>query len=298
MTLPRVALVVVAFGHADDLPALLRSLDATEYPPDKRELIVVDNGDGATAAVARELCARSTGARTGRKPRLRAQPATWALSSTTADIILLVNPDIVLAPTTIGALCAALADPQVGIVGGRLLFPDGTTLQHAGGELHLPLGLTTHRGRGSAQLQRVRSFHRRDLCHRRIAGGATRDLATAWWLRRIVLAGLLRRSRSVPAGAGGRSAGHATCRKRSPTHRETAALGRSSTPLLSAVPCQPLALAVQASGPGSLSSRPGYRPNYAICARLPTTTRSTGWPGAIRSGSATSCKVGEIQRHG
>lgn len=147
MTLPRVALVVVGFGHADDLPALLRSLDATEYPPHRRELIIVDNGDGATAAVARELSPAALVLEPGANLGFGAA-CNLGLSSTTADIILLVNPDIVLAPTTIGALCAALADPQVGIVGGRLLFPDGTTLQHAGGELHLPLGLTTHRGRG------------------------------------------------------------------------------------------------------------------------------------------------------
>ncbi|HZG66471.1 MAG TPA: hypothetical protein VEZ12_06990, partial [Herpetosiphonaceae bacterium] len=55
MTLPRVAVVAVAFGHAADLPVMLRSVAESNYPQEYCEIVVVDNGDGEAAAVARVL---------------------------------------------------------------------------------------------------------------------------------------------------------------------------------------------------------------------------------------------------
>jgi GT2 family glycosyltransferase len=149
MTLPRVAIVVVTFGHAMDLPALLQSVAAVDYPRDLLEMIIVDNGDGTDAAVARALAPTAQVIEAGENLGFAAA-SNLGVARADADIILLVNPDICLEPAAIRALCRALAEPQVGIVGGRLLFPDGKTIQHAGGELHLPLGLTTHRGHGAA----------------------------------------------------------------------------------------------------------------------------------------------------
>jgi GT2 family glycosyltransferase len=64
------------------------------------------------------------------------------------DVIVLVNQDCVVWPGAIGALVTRVSsDPRIGIVGARLLEPDGRTLQHAGGVIHAN-GLTDHLGRG------------------------------------------------------------------------------------------------------------------------------------------------------
>lgn len=226
MTLPRVAIVVVAFGHAADLPGLLQSVAALDYPSDQLELIVVDNGDGETAAVARAQAPTAQVIVPGTNLGFAAG-CNLGVSHTNAEIVLLANPDIVLAPAAVGALCTALTDREVGIAGGRLLFPNGNTIQHAGGELDLPLGLTTHRGRGapnSADYDRAA-----DVTYVTGALLATRSetwrelggLDASFWPAYFEEVDLCLRARA---------AGLRVCYvpEAIATHRETAALGRTS----------------------------------------------------------------------
>ena len=63
------------------------------------------------------------------------------------DLLVLLNQDTRVHPGWLTALAAAVKDPSVGIVGCKLLYPDGT-IQHAGGYLHGPRGETDHVGRG------------------------------------------------------------------------------------------------------------------------------------------------------
>jgi hypothetical protein len=64
------------------------------------------------------------------------------------DIVATVNPDVRLDPGWMRAVAATLARHDVGIVGSRILYPDGRTIQHAGGIVHYPLATTDHIGRG------------------------------------------------------------------------------------------------------------------------------------------------------
>lgn len=148
MTQPHVALVVVSFGHAAQLPATLRSIAELRYPSERLHLIVVDNR-GDSAALVRELAPHALVLEPGRNLGFAAG-CNLAVQHTTAEIIILVNPDVEVMPDFVNALLVGLQEPGVGIVGAKLLFPDNTTLQHAGGELQLPLGLTNHRGYGNS----------------------------------------------------------------------------------------------------------------------------------------------------
>ncbi len=71
------------------------------------------------------------------------------VAHTAAAGLAFVNPDVALAPDWLAVIAAALADPTVGVVGSRLLFPDGR-VQHAGGVIRWPLALTDHHGYGAA----------------------------------------------------------------------------------------------------------------------------------------------------
>ena len=114
-------------------PCLRTLLTGTDYPA--LELLVVDNGseEPATLAYLADLA---------RDPRVRvlrdAGPFNFAALNNRAvaeargTLLCLLNNDIeVLAPGWLAAMAAWAQRPEVGAVGARLLYPDGT-LQHAG----------------------------------------------------------------------------------------------------------------------------------------------------------------------
>jgi GT2 family glycosyltransferase len=145
MTEPGVVVVVVAYGHAPQLPATLRSIMARQYPADKLQVVVVDNGGGESAAVARTEAPTALVLEPGRNLGF-AGGCNFAVARSSAENIVLVNPDVELRPGCLRALVTALRDPSVGVAGAKLLFPAGNIVQHAGGTLDLPLALTSHRG--------------------------------------------------------------------------------------------------------------------------------------------------------
>jgi GT2 family glycosyltransferase len=61
--------------------------------------------------------------------------------------VIFLNPDTEVCEGWLENLCAAFADPAVGVVGCKILGEDGQTLQHMGGLVRAN-GLTEHIGRG------------------------------------------------------------------------------------------------------------------------------------------------------
>lgn len=75
--------------------------------------------------------------------------ANLGLLADDADVAVLVNPDVTVTSRAIMNLADALrAHPDAAIAGGQLLFPDGETIQHAGGIIAYPLALADHIGYG------------------------------------------------------------------------------------------------------------------------------------------------------
>ena len=110
---------------------------------------MVDNAstDGSTG-LARE-CAREEGldcviSRLGRN-RGFAAATNHGISLSSGDVILPLNPDAEVYPDTVGALVRALGEPEVGIAGCKVYYPDRETIQHAGGYIR-DNGLTWHYG--------------------------------------------------------------------------------------------------------------------------------------------------------
>ena len=77
--------------------------------------------------------------------------ASVGLFMASGDIVATVNPDVRLDPGWMRAVVATLAHDDVGIVGSKILYPDGKTLQHAGGIVHYPLATVDHIGRGETR---------------------------------------------------------------------------------------------------------------------------------------------------
>lgn len=133
-TLPRVSVLI----PTRDQPALLAAcvsglLERTAYPD--IEVLIADNGSESAAAM--ELLRRLA-----RDSRVRVaaidQAFNWSALNNrlaalaTGDVLVLMNDDVaVTGPDWLDEIVRQISRDGVGIVGARLLYPDGT-LQHGG----------------------------------------------------------------------------------------------------------------------------------------------------------------------
>jgi N-acetylglucosaminyl-diphospho-decaprenol L-rhamnosyltransferase len=111
--------VVVAFDSAHALPACLAALEGEGVPA-----IVVDNASrDATIAVAERH-----GARVVRNPRNEGygRANTIGVRASATEFVLILNPDLVVAPGAVAALLAAARRyPDAGLLAPQIVEPDG-----------------------------------------------------------------------------------------------------------------------------------------------------------------------------
>lgn len=113
----RVAAVVVSHGHARELAPCLAAL-----LPDVDEAVVVANAPGSVGSIP-------DGVRVLEPPRPRgfAANANAGARATTAEAVLVANPDAHARPGAVRTLAAFMAArPRCGVAGPRLLHPDGS----------------------------------------------------------------------------------------------------------------------------------------------------------------------------
>lgn len=127
-----VVVVILTYNSRSFIGPCLDALRANTEGPAK--FVVVDNAspDGTLDLVKAEypeVEALQTGANLG-----VSKGNNLALAKYDADRYVMLNPDTEVRAGWLDALLAEVdADPRVGIVGGKLLYPDGR-IQHAGGE--------------------------------------------------------------------------------------------------------------------------------------------------------------------
>ncbi len=136
---PTISIVIVSFNTRDLLRACLQSLAGCTLP---LHIIVVDNAsaDGSADMVRIEfpnVCLLALPENVG-----FAAGTNVGLRSVSQDYVLLLNPDTIVQSDAIEAMVKFLeAHPRVGLVGPRLLNPDGTPQPAA---FRFPtLGMTT-----------------------------------------------------------------------------------------------------------------------------------------------------------
>jgi GT2 family glycosyltransferase len=113
------------------------------------EVIVVDNA--STDGSAELIRHRFPGIDLVEMPDNKgfAGAASVGLFMASGDIVAAVNPDVRLDPDWLSVMARTLSvEQEIGIVGSKILYPDGKTIQHAGGVVHYPLATTDHIGRG------------------------------------------------------------------------------------------------------------------------------------------------------
>ncbi len=142
-----VDVIVLSWNGMGFLERCLSSLLRQTYP--HYHILMVDNAstDGSVAMVRQRFSRveviendRNLGFAGGMNVGLR---------HAQGGIIVLLNQDTEVREDWLEWLVEAMeSDERIGIVGCKLLYPDGKTLQHAGGILTYPLAIGAHRGRG------------------------------------------------------------------------------------------------------------------------------------------------------
>jgi GT2 family glycosyltransferase len=155
---PRITIGVLNWNSGPYLEGCLSAIYAQTYS--HYQIHLIDNGstDGSVAYV-RERFPGVIVHETGRNLGYGAGNNV-VLRSMTDDLVLLLNPDVVLSPDCLARLVEAMAaDPAIGIAGCKLWYPGGEILQHAGGFITAPRAIPNHHGigekdRGQYQTQR------------------------------------------------------------------------------------------------------------------------------------------------
>jgi cellulose synthase/poly-beta-1,6-N-acetylglucosamine synthase-like glycosyltransferase len=118
---PTLSIVLVAHNEAARIAPRIANLLASDYPPEKLEIILVSDGStDATAAHARAIAdprvrILEQPTRAGKAAGLNA-----GLAAATGELIVFADARQDFAPGTLRALAAALGDPAFGAVSGEL----------------------------------------------------------------------------------------------------------------------------------------------------------------------------------
>jgi GT2 family glycosyltransferase len=140
---PTVSLLILNWNGKALLQQHLPSFLNLDYP--SYQVVIADNGstDGSVAFVQEQFPQFTLiphGQNLGFSPGNNA-----AMRQLDSDVIVLLNNDVSVTLNWLRALVRPmLDDPTIGITGGKLLYPDGKTLQHAGAYLSYPLAFSRH----------------------------------------------------------------------------------------------------------------------------------------------------------
>lgn len=167
-----VSVVLVNYHGSAEIGLAIAALRRAE-PELDLELIVVDNS--ADPVEARRLAELALSALIVNPANIGfARAANQGAALARGEFVLFLNPDVILHPQGLSTLIgAARADPDVAVLGPRLVYPDGS-LQHSGRGFYRPLTLLMRRtplGRWRPQA----GILRRHLLSDRDPG-ATRDV--------------------------------------------------------------------------------------------------------------------------
>jgi hyaluronan synthase len=119
---PTIAVVMPAFNEEEAVAASIGSLRAVDYPLEKLEIVVVDDGstDGTLSEIER-AAAGSEMVRTISFPENRGKRAAMAagIRATAAEIVAFVDSDSALEHDSLRRIVRGYADPKVGAIAGH-----------------------------------------------------------------------------------------------------------------------------------------------------------------------------------
>ncbi|MFH1744353.1 MAG: glycosyltransferase family 2 protein [bacterium] len=131
---PLVSVVILNYNGRAFIRRCLETVLQNDYP--NKEIILVDNASQDNSLQMARLYANRIHIVANRKNYGFAQGCNEGIKRSQGSIIILLNVDTCVRPGWIEELVyAMLKDPAIGIAGSKLLFLNGSTIQHAGGEI-------------------------------------------------------------------------------------------------------------------------------------------------------------------
>jgi cellulose synthase/poly-beta-1,6-N-acetylglucosamine synthase-like glycosyltransferase len=131
---PTLSFVISAYNEADVIGAKLENTLALDYPPDRREIVVIsDCSDDGTDDIVLAFAGR--GVRLARQPVRRGKTGGLnnTLSSLTGDIVVFSDANAMYEPDALRKLVRNFADAEVGYVTGEARYlPTGQAAADAG----------------------------------------------------------------------------------------------------------------------------------------------------------------------
>ncbi len=163
-TLPGVSIVIAAYNEGSRLGARLENLRSLDYPPARRQIIVVSDGstDDTAAVVARHApyVELVTVPRGGKALALNA-----GVQQARFDVIVFADARQLFAPDALRQLVAPLSNPAIGGVTGELLldcesalFSNRRTVADRRGALGKTVGATERRAQPSRRSPLISSI--------------------------------------------------------------------------------------------------------------------------------------------
>ncbi|MDY6876507.1 MAG: glycosyltransferase family 2 protein [Chloroflexota bacterium] len=145
--IPFASLVIVNWNGRLYLEDCLTSLLASDYS--RYEVLFVNNNStDVSVAFVQSTFPQVKIHRTHRNQGFAAG-SNAGIRRSKGELIVLLNPDVIVRPRWLHNLAEGMfTDETVGIGGGKAYFPDGRTLQHAGGFIQAPLAIGNQYGRG------------------------------------------------------------------------------------------------------------------------------------------------------
>jgi cellulose synthase/poly-beta-1,6-N-acetylglucosamine synthase-like glycosyltransferase len=132
--LPRVSLLIVAHNEEAVIAERLENALLTDYPPNKREIVVACDGcSDATASIARRYAFRGARLLDERERRGKAATLNRSIPQLDGEIVVLSDANTRFDPSAVRSLVRWFADPRVGVACGRLRLTDAATGQNADG---------------------------------------------------------------------------------------------------------------------------------------------------------------------
>lgn len=158
--------IVINYNGEGFIEACIQALEACTLRP--AEILVVDNGSSDQSLFELNAFPRVQILAQNRNLGF-AGGANVGLAAVETDYAVILNPDVEVDSTFGAALVQTLNDnPRIGAAGPLLLYPDGETVQHAGGVLERPLLTTRHHAYGEA----LATLHLTDRPVDFVTGGA------------------------------------------------------------------------------------------------------------------------------
>lgn len=120
------SIIIVTYQSADVLPLLLDSLQKQDIPLESYEVVVVDNASSDRSAAITDDRFPAVRIHKNNDNKGFASAANQGAKNSVGKYLLFLNPDTVVEKNLLRTACGVFdTDPAVGIVGSRLVFPNG-----------------------------------------------------------------------------------------------------------------------------------------------------------------------------